>query len=90
MSQAAKCELFLYADETCLTFQNENVEEIEDQLNLNFTRPCDRFIDNKLSIHLDEDKIKSILSGAKLNIKRAERLNIVSGNVKIKQYAKVT
>ena len=90
MPQAAKCDLFLYADDTCLTFQNENVKEIEDQLNLNFTRPCDRFIDNKLSIHLDEDKTKSIPFGAKLNIKRAEPLNIVSGNVKIKQYDKVT
>ena len=41
MSQAVKCELFLYADDTCLTFQDENVKEIEDQLNLNFSRLCD-------------------------------------------------
>ena len=84
MSQAVKCELFLYADDTCLTFQHENVKEIEDQLNLNFSRLCDWFIDNKLSIHLGEDKTKSILFGTKLNIKRAESLNIVYGNVEIK------
>ena len=89
-SQVVKCELFLYADDTCLTFQHENVKEIEDQLNLNFSRLCDWFIDNKLSIHLGKDKTKSILCGTKLNIKRAEPLNIVYVNVKIKQYTKVT
>ena len=69
MPQAVKCELFLYADDTCLTFQHENVKEIEDQLNLNFYRLCDWFINNKLSIHLGEDKTKSIPIGTKLNIK---------------------
>ena len=51
---------------------------------------CDWFIGNKLSIHLGEDETKSIIFGTKLNIKRAEPLNIVYGNVKIKQYTKVT
>ena len=87
MSQAVKCELFLYIDDTRLTFQHENVKEIEDQLSLNFSRPCDWFIANKLSIHLGEDKTKSIFFGPRLNIKA---LNIVYGNVKIKQYTKVT
>ena len=27
MSQAVKCKLFLYVDDTCLTFQHENVKE---------------------------------------------------------------
>ena len=39
MSQAVKCGL--YADDTCHTFQYENVKEIEDQLNLNFSSLCD-------------------------------------------------
>ena len=90
MLQAVKCKLFLYADDTSLTFQHENVKEIEDQLNLNSFRLCDWFINNKLSIHLGKDKTKSILFGTKLNIKRAEPLNIVYGNVKTKQYTKVT
>ena len=90
MPQAVKCDLFLYADDTCLTFQHKNVKEIKDHLNLNFSSLCDWFINNKLSIHLGEDKTKSILFGTKLNIKRAEPLNIVYGNVKIKQYTKVT
>ena len=85
-----KCDLFLYANDTCLTFQHENVKETEDQLNLNFCSLFVWFINNKLSIHLGEDKTKSILFGTKLNIKRAEPLNIVYGNVKIKQYTNVT
>ena len=48
-------DLFLYADDTYLTFQHENVKEIGEQLNLNFSCLCDWFIDNKLSIHLGED-----------------------------------
>ena len=86
MLQAVKCKLFLYADDTSLTFQHENVKEIEDQLNLNSFRLCDWFTNNKLSIHLGKDKTKSILFGTKLNIKRAEPLNIVYGNVKIKHF----
>ena len=57
---------------------------------MNFSSLFDWFIDNKLSIHLGEDKTKSILFGTKLNIKRAEPLNIVYDNVKVKQYTKVT
>ena len=70
--RAVKCDLFLYADDTCLKFQHGNVKKIEDQLNLNISSLCDWFIDNKLSIHLGKDKTKSILFGTKLNIKRAE------------------
>ena len=73
-----------------LTFQRENVKEIEGQLNLNFSSLCDWFIDNKLNIHLGEGNTNSILFGTKRNIRRAEPLNIVYGNVKIKQYTKVT
>ena len=36
MSQAVKCDLVLYADVTCLTFQREIMKEAEDQLNLNY------------------------------------------------------
>ena len=90
MPQAVKCDLFLYEDDTCLTFQNENVKEIEDQLNLNLSGLCDWSIDNKLSIHLGKDMTKSILFENELNIKRAELLNTIYFNVKIKGYTKVT
>ena len=66
------------------------MKEIEDQLNLTFSILCDWSIDNKLSIHLGEDETKSILFGSKLNINRAEPLNLVYGNLKIRQYTKVT
>ena len=59
-------------------------------MNLNFSSLCDWFINNNLSIYLGKNKTKSILFGTKFNIKRAEPLNIVYGNVKIKQYTKVT
>ena len=41
MPQAVKCDLFLYADGTYLTFQHKNLKRIEDQLNLNFSSLCD-------------------------------------------------
>ena len=78
-----KCDLFLYTDDTCLTFQHGNVKEIEDQLNSNFSSLCDWFIDSKLSIHLGKGKTKFILFGTKPNIKQAEPLNTVYGNVRI-------
>ena len=90
MSQAVKCDLFLYADDACLTFQHGSVKEIEDELNLNFSSLWNWFIDNNISAHLGEDKTKSIIFGTKFNIKRAEPLNHVSINVKMKQYSKVT
>ena len=36
MPQAVKCELLLYADDTCLIFQHSDINEIEIQLNKNF------------------------------------------------------
>ena len=46
----------MQAFDTCLIFQQENVKEIENHLNLNFSSLCDWFIDNKLGIHLGEDQ----------------------------------
>ena len=51
MSQAVKCNLFLYADDTCLTCHHKNINEIEKQLNKDFESICGWFFDNKLSIH---------------------------------------
>ena len=33
MSQAVKCDLYLYADDSCLLFQNKNVTEIKKKNN---------------------------------------------------------
>ena len=59
MPQAVSCELLLYADDTCLVYSHKNVEEIEIKLNTDFNNLCDWFEDNKLSIHLGEDKTKN-------------------------------
>ena len=52
----------------------ENMKEIEDQLNLNFSSLCDWFIDNKLSIHLGEDETNSILFGTNLTLNELNHL----------------
>ena len=51
---------------------------------------CDWFVDNKPTIHLGEDKTKSILFSSKRKIKKASPLNIQYKDIKIKQYIKVT
>ena len=90
MLQAVKCELLLYADDTCLIFQHNDIKEIEIQLNKNFSLICDWFVDNKLSIHFGKDKTKLILFSSKRKIKKASPLNIPYKDIKIKQYTKVT
>ena len=69
MSQAVKCDLFLYADDTCLVCQHKDINKIENQLNEDFSNICDWFVDNKLSIHFGEDKTKSILFTSKFKRK---------------------
>ena len=59
MPMAATCDLFLYADDTCLVFQSKNVKDIEKLLNEDFANICHWFVDNKLSIHFVEDKTLS-------------------------------
>ena len=88
--QSVECELLLYADDTCLIFQHKKVEVIENSLNKDFANLCDWFVDNRLSIHLGEDKTKTILFGSKYKVKKAKPLNIVYGDINIKQYNKVT
>ena len=62
MLMAVKCDLCLYADDTCLVFQSKNIKDIEKQLNEEFTNMCDWFVDNILSIHVDEDKLRPSFS----------------------------
>ena len=75
MSQAVRCNLFLYADDTCLVCQHKDINEIEKQLNKDFESTCDWFVD-KLSIHFGNDKTKSILFATKFKIKKVRKLNI--------------
>ena len=77
MPLAVKCELLLYENDTyCLIFQHSDINEIEIQLNKNFSSKCDWFVDSKLSTHFGEDKTKSVLFSSKSKIKKASPLNI--------------
>ena len=51
---------------------------------------CEWFVDNKLSIHLGEDKTKSILFTSKNKKNKVGNLSIYHGNIQIKQHSKVT
>ena len=84
MSQAVKCHLFLYADDSCLVCQHKDINEIEKQLNVDFSNICDWFLDNKLSIHFGEDKTKSILFGSKFEKKNIKKFNIKYVDMQIK------
>ena len=90
MPQAVSSSLFLYADDSCLVFQENDVIEIERQLNRDFKNICEWFVDNRLSIHFGEDKTKSILFASKRKIKNIPKLKINYKNIKIKQHSKVT
>ena len=61
----------------------------EKQLNEDFTNICEWFVDNRLSIHLGEDKTKSILFASKRKIKKVPKLNKNYKNIQIKQHSKV-
>ena len=87
---AVKCDLILYADDTCLVFQSKNFKYIEKQLNEDFANICDWFVDNKLSIHFGEDKTKSILFASKPKIRQLQKLEIKYNNIRIKQHSRVT
>ena len=41
MSQAVKCDLFLYADDSCLVCKHKDINKIEKQLNEDFCNICD-------------------------------------------------
>ena len=89
MPQSVNCDLYLYADDSCLVIQDKDVKVIERQLNADFANLCDWFLDNKLSIHFGDDKTKSILFSSKNKIKKLDPLNITYQSIKIKQHSKV-
>ena len=86
MSQAVDYDLFLYADDTYLLYQDKDLDQINKELTKNFCNICDSFVDNKLSIHFREDKTKSIFFSTKNKKKKIGTLEIKYGNKNIKQY----
>ena len=89
MSQAAKCNIFLYTDDTCFVCQHKDINEIEKQRNQDFESVCDLLVDNKLSIHFSNDKTNSILFVTKFKIKKVRKLHIKYEDIQIKQHSKV-
>ena len=74
---------YLYADNTYIFHQHKDVTELENVLNKEFVNVCDWSVDNKLSIHFGEDKVKCILF---IRYKNLPELNITYNNNEIKQY----
>ena len=81
----SKCNLFLYADDSCLVHQHNDVSKIEQNLKKNFLNICDWFVNNALSIHLGEDKTKCILFGTKQKLNKTVSLDIRYYTMQIKQ-----
>ena len=87
--QAVRSTLLLYADASCILYQHKEVNETDKQLNKDFENICDRFVDNKLSIHFGEGKTKSILFESKRR-SNVPQLNINYNHINIKQHSQVT
>ena len=85
MPEAVDYDLFLYENDTCLLFQDKDLERVKEELNKNFSNICDWFVDNKLNIHFAEDKAKSILFSTKSSKRKIGTLDIQYGDVRIKQ-----
>ena len=90
MPHAVKSNLFLYADDSCLAFQGKDVIEIEKQLNEDYAKISEWFVDNRLSIHFGEDKTKSLHFASKRKMKKVPKLNTNYEVIKIKQHSKVS
>ena len=89
MAQSVQCDLYLYADDSCLVYTSKDVCKIQETLNKNFNSLCDWFVENKLSIHFGEDKTKSILFGTKRRLKNVNKLKIQRNDIMIKQHEEV-
>ena len=77
---------YLYADDNCIFYQHEDVENIENVLNKEFSSLCQWFIDNKLSIHFGEDKTKSVLFS---KTRSPREINVSFAGHSIKQHETV-
>ena len=88
VSKPIKSNPLVYADDSCLVFQGNDVIEIEKQLNRDFTKICAWSVNNRLSIHFGEDKTKSIPIASERKIK-VPKLSITYKNMQIKQNSKV-
>ena len=72
MNQTINCDVFLFAGDSWLFYRHKDIKkERERTLNKKFG---DWFEDNKLGIHLREDKIKCIVFDTKHRPKNAQNV----------------
>ena len=76
MLEAVKSNLFFYVDDSCLMYQNRDVKEFENQLNMNFENVCGWPLENKLSMYFGKDKTELIIFLRKRKIKSQRKLNV--------------
>ena len=81
MSNAVKCDLMLYADDSALIVNGKSVHEIESKLCNELDKVSTWLESNKLSLHLG--KTESILFGSKKRLKAHSDLDIVCKGRKI-------
>ena len=74
---------YLYADDTCIFYQHEDVKKTENVLNQEFSSLYQWCIHNKLSIHFGEYKTKSILFSKTRGLRE---INISFAGHSIKQH----
>ena len=55
-----KNESYLYADDTCIFYQDKDIEKTEKVLNKEFSSLCEWFIYNRLLVYFGDDKTKTI------------------------------
>ena len=58
MPQTVDSELLLYADDSCLVFEDKDVNTIKEHLNQDFLTLIYWLVDNKLSAHFGLDMTK--------------------------------
>ena len=83
MKQAVNCDLFPYADDSCLVYQHNDVCKIEQNLNKIFSNICDCFVDNEISIYFGEDKTKCIRLGTEQKLNKTGSLDIIYDIIQI-------
>ena len=73
---------YIYADKTCIFYQDKVDEKMEKVLNKGFFSLCEWLTDNTLLIHFGDDKTKTIFI---FRIKSLQKLSISYGDYSLKQ-----
>ena len=73
---------YIYADKTCIFYQDKVDEKMEKVLNKEFFSLCEWLTDNTLLIHFGDDKTKTIFIS---RIKSLQKLSISYGDYSLEQ-----